>query len=437
MRLLSILFIVALAAPVMAQDAGPEEAPPAPAGLAAPSPAELAAPSPAADAAPDATAAATPVAAASPADSPAAGGSRSCVVLCYHHVDDPAKNEYTVGTAQFEQQLAHLKENGFAVVPLARVVDAYRGKGSLPPKAVAITIDDGWKCANTKALPLLKKYGFPATLFIYPAMVGSRGDKNTYEDYQQFAQDPLVTIACHSWSHPNLLKDGEKVKGAARDAWLQKEYVQSKLELQKRLGMPVKWLAYPYGLYDAQVAALVKEAGYEAAFSVNAAPNSSRADPMFLNRIMIMKSDGLKAFARKASSLPLELEGLEPADGATIPAGTRTISARVVDPNINPETVSLIMGKHRSTYDPTVRTATITLTGALAPKVYQIAAQARDSQTGRVRSASWLVRVKGVPAATARAARPEKAAKAAIHGAPPVRAKARPVEEDDDETEEE
>jgi hypothetical protein len=77
-----------------------------------------------------------------------AAGPGSCVVLCYHHVDDPAKNEYTVPPEDFEAQLEHLKTEGYNVVPLGTVVDAYRGKGTLPEKSVAITIDDGWRCAS-------------------------------------------------------------------------------------------------------------------------------------------------------------------------------------------------------------------------------------------------------------------------------------------------
>ena len=341
----------------------------------------------------------------------------TCTILCYHHVDPAGKNEYMVPPADFAAQLDYLKANKFTVLPMATVVDAYHGRGKLPPKSVVITIDDGWKCSNENALPLLKERGFPVTLFIYPAMVGSKGDKNSYADYQQFAKDPLVSVACHSWNHPNLLKDGEKVKGAARDAWLQKEYVTSKTELETKLGFPVKWIAYPYGLYDAQVAALVKQAGYEAAFSVNAAPNSAKSDVMFLNRIMIMKSDGMKGFTRKVNGLALEIEQQTPPDGAIIAPGTRTISAVISDPNVKPETVQLIMGKHHSTYDPATKVATITLPAPLAPKVYQIAAQAKDATTGKLRSASWLVRVKGasvaaVAAATARAKAPKKPAKA-------------------------
>ena len=331
---------------------------------------------------------------------PVAVRAAGCVVLCYHHIDTPGPKvgksgvEYFVPPADFAAQMEHLKTEGYHVVPLAAVVDAYHGKGTLPDRAVAITMDDGWKCANTNALPVLKQYGFPVTLFIYPAMIGKAGDKNTYDDYKAFAADPNVTIACHSWSHPNLLKDGEKVKGAAHDAWLQKEYVQSRAELEKKLGMPIRWLAYPYGLYDAQVSALVKQAGYEAAFSVNGAPNSAKSDPMFLNRTMILHSDGLKGFARKVGTLPLMVEGQDPPDGATIPPGIRKVSVHIVDPDALPGSIQLIMGSRHGTVDPATGVGTIAIDKPLTGHMYQIAAQAKDKTTGKLRAASWLVRVK-------------------------------------------
>ena len=327
---------------------------------------------------------------------PVAAFAEGCVVLCYHHIDTPTKKlaEYVVAPADFEAQMAYLKSEGFNVVPLAAVVDAHHGKGKLPDHAVAITIDDGWKCANTNALPVLKKYGFPVTLFIYPAMVGSLGDKNSYADYKAFAADPNVTIACHSWSHPNLLKDGDKTKGEAHDKWLHKEYVESKAKLEKELGMPIRWLAYPYGLYDAQVSALVKQTGYEAAFSVNGAPNADDADPMFLNRTMIMHSDSMKAFARKVGSLPLQVEARSPADGATISTTIHKVSARIIDPNAKPGSIQLIMGSRNGTFDAATGIATIVIDQPLSQRVYQIAAQAKDTATGKLRACSWLVRAK-------------------------------------------
>ncbi|MBI4865264.1 MAG: polysaccharide deacetylase family protein [Candidatus Riflebacteria bacterium] len=330
------------------------------------------------------------------------GRAGASVVLCYHHVEDPAKNEYTVTQADLEAQMAWLKKEGYNVVPLEKLVAAYRGQGTLPEKAVAITFDDGWRCANEKALPIFKKHGFPCTLFLYPDMVGPGKHKNSYDEYKAMLADPLVTIGGHSYSHPYLTKDGGKLKGADYTRFLQREYVQSKLQLEKKLGVPIKWLAYPYGLYDEQVARLREEAGYEAAFTVNGAANSALAGPMFLDRYMIMKSDGMKGFVRKVQSLPLELTELDPGNGALVPASRRTFSVKIVQPDVDPRSVQMtIGGKGKSTFDPTTGVARVEAAGNLSAKMHQITVQARDTKLGRFRRQCWFVRVRGAPAAPA------------------------------------
>jgi peptidoglycan/xylan/chitin deacetylase (PgdA/CDA1 family) len=337
----------------------------------------------------------------------------SAVVLCYHHFEEPAKNQYTITPATFEAQLKWLKDNQFHVIPMRQLVDAYHGKGTCPEHSVVISIDDGWSCANKNALPLLKKYGFPCTLFIYPDMIGKGPHKSTYDDYKEIAKDPGVSLACHSWSHPNLLKETKTIKGEELEEFLQKEYVRSKQTLSEKLGMPIRWLAFPHGLYDADVARTVQAAGYEAAFTINGAPNNPKSDPMFLNRFMIMKDDSMKAFIRKVSQLSLQTEDLTPRDGATVPPGTRTFAATVTDPDVDLKTVALNMaGRTGSKVDVSTGRVTIHLVQDLQPKVYQISVQGKDKTTGHARRMSWQIRVK-VGATASASARPA-AAKAPV-----------------------
>jgi len=93
-------------------------------------------------------------------------------ILVYHRFAPSPQNLYTVSLQEFEGQMRYLKENGYQVIPLKALVDFYLGKGSPPPpRAVVITIDDGHTSVYSHAAPLLKKYGYPATLFIYPCCI--------------------------------------------------------------------------------------------------------------------------------------------------------------------------------------------------------------------------------------------------------------------------
>src|SRR4051794_20658599 len=112
-------------------------------------------------------------------------------ILAYHEVDPPsaahstiprgsatgdAQSEmlrYTVTPESFEAQLDYLQSNGYHVIPLADLVDFLSGaRPALPPRAVVITVDDGWLCAYTNMLPALSRRGMPFTVFVYPKIVG-------------------------------------------------------------------------------------------------------------------------------------------------------------------------------------------------------------------------------------------------------------------------
>jgi peptidoglycan/xylan/chitin deacetylase (PgdA/CDA1 family) len=90
-------------------------------------------------------------------------------ILCYHclSIDDehlwaPA---LFMNPALFESRLRMLKEGGYNVLPLAEAVDRLY-QGSLPPRSVAITFDDGTCDFHGIALPLLRQYGLPATVYL-------------------------------------------------------------------------------------------------------------------------------------------------------------------------------------------------------------------------------------------------------------------------------
>ena len=102
------------------------------------------------------------------------GGERSGMVLIYHRVAEDVldRNLLTVSPANFEAHLQILKRD-FPVLPLVEMLKAVQS-GSLMPGSIALTFDDGYVDNLVKALPLLEKYGIPATVFVTSGMLGSR-----------------------------------------------------------------------------------------------------------------------------------------------------------------------------------------------------------------------------------------------------------------------
>ena len=105
---------------------------------------------------------------------------RRAVILRYHSVShfDAATRLYRSGTiavnpATFERQMRFLAE-WYQVVPLSRLVDCVERDEAFPHRAVAITFDDGYRDNFVHALPILRSYGFPATVYVTTGVSISR-----------------------------------------------------------------------------------------------------------------------------------------------------------------------------------------------------------------------------------------------------------------------
>jgi peptidoglycan/xylan/chitin deacetylase (PgdA/CDA1 family) len=90
----------------------------------------------------------------------------TAVVLVYHRVADLERDPQllAVAPARFEEHVALLATR-YRVVSLAEIADGLRRR-SLPPRAVAVTFDDGYADNLTAAAPVLERRGVPATVFV-------------------------------------------------------------------------------------------------------------------------------------------------------------------------------------------------------------------------------------------------------------------------------
>jgi len=183
-------------------------------------------------------------------------------ILVYHsiapaHPGQSAEQRLLdVDTAMFRRQMSYLAANRYNVIPLGMLLDALQGQGSLPPRSVVITFDDGWLSQCEHALPVLEQLHFTATFFVITLQVG-RGSMYMGLDDLKELQRAGMTIASHSRTHPNLTK--------VSDAQLREEVLGSRKDLQKMLGVTPDLFAYPYGSWNRRVAAAVQAAGYRAA----------------------------------------------------------------------------------------------------------------------------------------------------------------------------
>src|SRR5690606_22527316 len=86
--------------------------------------------------------------------------------LAYHDVEDtdPDQTYVSVSTEHLIEQFAWLRENGYQPVTVDQILAASKGGKPLPPRALLLTFDDGYRSFYTRVFPLLKAYNWPAVL---------------------------------------------------------------------------------------------------------------------------------------------------------------------------------------------------------------------------------------------------------------------------------
>lgn len=203
-------------------------------------------------------------------------------ILGYHRVG-VFKGDHvpTISPESFERQLAFLAKGRYRVLGLEEIASCLRQAQPLPRHSVAITFDDGYEETHEVAWPLLKRFGFSATVFVAAAEVGWPGF-STWQQVTAMARDGL-TIGCHTMHHSYLpLVTTDR---------LAEELVESKRVIEERIGRPVTLLSYPVGGFTAHIQSAVQRAGYAAACTTNRASPHPGIDPYALRRIKVTERD--------------------------------------------------------------------------------------------------------------------------------------------------
>ncbi|MEW9797768.1 polysaccharide deacetylase family protein [Alteromonas sp. CYL-A6] len=184
----------------------------------------------------------------------------SAAMLLYHHVATDTPASTSIAPAQFAQHMAYLAEH-HTVLPLPEVVTALREGTALPDNAVVITFDDGYENIYHNAYPILKQYGFPYTIFINPGVIDRTPSQLSWAQVNEM-QEHGATFANHTLDHIHML---EKKPGENDAAWLTRvwnDVTEAEAILKDKTGTSLRYLAYPFGEYNAALARKVSDAGY-------------------------------------------------------------------------------------------------------------------------------------------------------------------------------
>lgn len=224
-------------------------------------------------------------------------GFQTVPVLCYHRFGSRA-SKLTVTPAAFAAQMDYLARNGYRVLTPAQLGAFIAGREPLPKKSVLITIDDGYRATYDIAFPILKKYGFPATVFLYSDFVGA-GDALTYPQMKELIGSGLIEIQPHSKTHSNLtlrLPDENDAKYRER---MRREVDAPVDVIRERLATASRSYAYPYGDVNETVVDFLSRKGVSLGFTVTPGGNAFFAYPYMLRRSMIFGNEDLESFKAK------------------------------------------------------------------------------------------------------------------------------------------
>jgi len=236
-----------------------------------------------------------------------AEGFQTIPILTYHRFAKDCKSPLCMPIRTFELQMKYLKENGYHVITPKELIAFLEYRQGLPKKSVLITMDDGYRSAYNIAYPILKKYGFTATLFIYTNFVGVSSMAITWDQLKEMKADGFA-IGSHTIFHSDLTKpqDGEtELEFMDR---IKKELFGSKKIIDQKLGQDTFILAYPFGHYDQRSIKVAMEAGYKMAVSVKRGGNPFFANPLSLRRDQILERDMQIFISRLKTFNPMSLK---------------------------------------------------------------------------------------------------------------------------------
>ncbi|HXY70327.1 MAG TPA: polysaccharide deacetylase family protein [Gemmatimonadales bacterium] len=240
---------------------------------------------------------------------------RRIPVLMYHRVEDapPAtRHGIWVTTDAFAAQLDSLARRGFTPITFGDYAAWLDGARGLPRRPVVLTFDDGYADNHANALPLLRRHGMRAVVFL----IGDRNvTTNLWDAAAGETQVPLlaadqiremqahgIEFASHTLSHPRLTDlDAERLAA---------ELEGSRRAIAERTGRPVLAVCYPYGAVSAAVKDAAARAGYAFGVASDSGPLRLGEDLFEIRRAQVFpRTDGF-GFWRKTSSWYLAYRGL-------------------------------------------------------------------------------------------------------------------------------
>ncbi len=255
------------------------------------------------------------------------------LVLSYHDVRyDVAGNadddQAAVSAGNFAAHLQWLHDHRFNPVSMEQVLQASEGRFELPPRAVLLSFDDGYRSFAEVVLPILREFGYPAVLALVTGWLevpyGSSVEYGTehkprehflhWDQVRELADSGLVEIASHSHDlHRGIpanpqgntqpaattrrFADGDYEPESAYLSRVQQDILRSVSLIERHAGLRPRVMVWPFGAFSRQSNRIAYQAGMRAVLTLE--PGSASIGRLdHLPRLYLSGNPDVAAFAR-------------------------------------------------------------------------------------------------------------------------------------------
>lgn len=212
-------------------------------------------------------------------------------VLMYHKIGDDKDNDAVIREDLFREQMKFLKDNGYNPLTMDQLYEYVVNGAAVPEKPVVLTFDDGYADTYTIVYPLMKEYGFPATVFINPGDIGTR---LTWDQVREMHKNG-ITISNHGFQHVEMgqLSEEKQIENITK----------AQEALAKEVGIKNNpWFCYPYGDKNEFTDSASKKAGIKMGMAMKSGWAHTGDNPYNILRVWVGNAVDIKHFEERIST---------------------------------------------------------------------------------------------------------------------------------------
>ncbi len=232
----------------------------------------------------------------------------SAVILTYHRVGEEAWPDTNLRTDQFAEHIREITNGDYTLLPLDVIIEAVKNHRELPPRALAITFEGGYKSALRNAMPLLIEKKMPFTIFYSSGQLDAKNEQfMSWEELKSVARGPGVEVGVLPASYARLSEQSESE--------IRRQVNKAVMRHREVFGNPPDWFSYPFGDYSLAYKSIIQNTGFRAAFGLQSGTVFGSSDFYALPRFAMTERYGsLERFRLVVNALPLPAIDLEPQD---------------------------------------------------------------------------------------------------------------------------